>query len=128
MALHLLLLLGRLPCLLQLGLLLAGLLLLLQSLCLGLLRLHLVDGLDQDTLVLVGVTLGVAVEVVVDVLVDLLLLPVLAQQAAEHALAAHPQDLGGHARLAGTAALADTGVAALALGRQVLAAASAGVH
>jgi hypothetical protein len=42
---------------------------------------------------------------VVEVLVDLLAVPVLAQQAAQHAQAADPQQLGGQARLAGSAAL-----------------------
>merc|ERR1719440_688238 len=69
-----------------------------------------------------------AVEVVVDVLVDLLLLAVLAEQAAEHTLAAHPQDLRWHPGLAGAPALADALMAALALGVQVLAHAGAGVH
>jgi hypothetical protein len=39
------------------------------------------------------------------VLVDLLAVPVLAQQAAQHTQAADPQQLGGQARLAGSAAL-----------------------
>merc|ERR1719330_632828 len=95
----------------QLRLLLARLLLLLERLRLEPLGLHLVDGLDQHALVLVGVTLGVAVEEVVHVLVDLLGLPVLAEEAAQDALPAHPQDLGGHACLARTLALADARMA-----------------
>ena len=86
------------------------------------------DGLHQHALVLVAITLGVAVEVVVDSLVDLLLLAVLAEEAAQDALAAHPQDLRGHARLTGTLALSDAGVASLALGFQVLAHSAARVH
>lgn len=46
------------------------------------------------------------VELVVEVLVDLLGVPVLAQQAAQHAQAADPQQLGGQARLARSTALA----------------------
>ena len=69
------------------------------------------DGLDQDTLVLETVTLGGDVELVVDLLVDLLGLTVLAEQATENALAAHPEDLGGHTSLGGTAALTHTHMA-----------------
>merc|ERR1719188_1617888 len=114
------LLLLRLLGLLELRLLLAGLLLLGEGLGLHLLGLHLVDGLNEHTLVLVGVTLGVAVEVVVDVLVDLLLLAVLPQQAPKDTLPAHPQNLRGHPRLPGAAALAEAHVAALPLRGQVL--------
>merc|ERR1719163_2712054 len=71
--------------LLSLGLLAAGLLLLLQGLLLQLPLLHLVEGLHEHTLVLVSVTLGLAVEEVVHVLVDLLLLPVLAEETTQHA-------------------------------------------
>lgn len=46
------------------------------------------------------------VQLVVQVLVDLLAVAVLLEQAAQHAHAADPQDLGGQARLARTAALA----------------------
>ena len=41
----------------------------------------------------------------VQVAVNLLAVPVLLEQAAQHAHAADPQDLGGQARLARTAAL-----------------------
>merc|ERR1719231_926650 len=97
------------------GLLLLGLRLLLDGLLLGLLRLGLVDGLDEHALVLELVALRADVEVVVDVLVDLLARPVLAQEAAEHALAPHPEDLRGHARLLGAPALAHAHVATLPL-------------
>ena len=86
------------------------------------------DGLHQHSLVLVAVTLGVAVEIMVDPLVDLLLLSVLAEEAAQDSLATHPQDLRGHASLAGTLSLSDAGVASLALGFQVLANTGARVH
>jgi hypothetical protein len=52
--------------------------------------------------------------------VDLAGLAVLAQQAAEDTLAAHPEDLGRHAGVGGTLALSGAGVAALALGREQL--------
>ena len=55
----------------------------------------------------------------VDVLVDLLGLTVLLEQAAQDALAANPGDLLRQTSLAGTAALAGAGVAALALGLKI---------
>merc|ERR1719264_945397 len=81
---ELLLRLLRLLQLRNLCLLLASFLLLSQGLGLRLLRLHLMNRLDEHTLVLVRVTLGVAIEKMVDVLVDLLGLAVLAEQAAKH--------------------------------------------
>merc|ERR550537_1151205 len=77
--------------LLDLRPLLACFLLLVQGLRLNLLGLHFVDGLNEDALILVGVTLGLPVEEVVHVLVNLLRLPVLSEQATEHTLAAHPE-------------------------------------
>merc|ERR1719464_1481572 len=68
------------------------------------------------------------VEVVVQVLVNLLLLAVLAEQPTKHALTPHPKELRGHARFAPAAALAGTGVPALADGEDVLAHSCAGVH
>ena len=47
--------------------------------------------------------------------VDLSRLSVLAQKATEHTHAAHPQDGGGHAGVAGSSALAGAGVAARTL-------------
>ena len=69
-----------------------------------------------------------AVQEVVQLLVDLLLLSVLPQQASQHTLAAHPQDLGRHARLASSLALSGAHVATLTLGIQVLAHARARMH
>lgn len=83
----------------------AGLKLVGDRLVARLLCLLLVDGLHQDALVLVHVTLALAVQLVVEVPVDLLGVAVLAQQSAQHAQAAHPQQLGGQAGLAGTPAL-----------------------
>lgn len=68
----------------------SGLLLLLELLLSDLLLLHLVDGLDQDALVLELVTLGCQVEVVVDVLGDLLGLSVFSEESSEHSLSSHP--------------------------------------
>ena len=74
------------------------------------------------------VTLSMTVEEVVELLVDLLLLTVLPQQTPQHTLASHPQDLGGHAGLAGSLALSSAHVATLALGIQILAHAGARMH
>lgn len=82
----------------------------------SLLGLGLVDVLHQDTLVLEDVTLDLEVELVVHVLVDLAGLAVLAKHATEDTHAAEPNDLGGHAALAGTTTLTDARVAALGLG------------
>merc|ERR1740130_585022 len=120
--------LGHLLLLLKLGFLLARCLLLLQSLCFCFFCLGFMDGLDKHTLVLVAVTLGLDVEEVVDVFVNLLLLAVLAQQPTEHPQAAHPNHLCWHPCLAGSAALACSLVAALALGFEVFAHARPGVH
>merc|ERR1740121_2159044 len=117
-----------LPLLQQLGLLLTRLLLLLEGLGLDALRLHLVNGLDQHALVLVGVALRVAVEEVVHVLVDLLRLPVLPEEPPQDALPAHPQDLRRHPSLPCAPALADARVPALAPGLVVLAHPEARVH
>lgn len=82
----------------------------------SLLSLGLVDVLHQNTLVLEDVTLDLEVELVVHVLIDLASLTVLAQHAAEDAHATHPDDVRGHAALAGTTTLTDTRVTALGLG------------
>ena len=85
----------------------------------SLLRLGPVDRLHEHTLVLEHVTLALQVHLVVHVLVNLLRLAVLLQQAAEHAVAAEPEHLGGQARLARTSALTVAGVATLLLRREV---------
>jgi hypothetical protein len=61
------------------------------------------------------------------VLIDLASLPVLAEQATENALAAHPEDLGGHTSLCGTLALTRASVTAFALGSEEGNSAGAGV-
>jgi len=93
-----------------------GLLLLLRSALARLLTLDLVNVLHQHALVLEDVTLALHVEVVVLVLVQLLRGAILAEQAAQHALAADPEDLRRHARIAGTMSLTSAGVSSLALG------------
>ena len=101
------------------GLSLSGLGLLLQRLGLDGLSLSLVDGLNQDSLVLELVTLGLHVEVVIDVVIDLALLTVLAEESTENSLSSDPQDLGGHTSLLGTSALTRSHVTTLSLGSEV---------
>ena len=67
-----------------------------------LLSLHLVNGLNEDVLVLELVTLGAQVELVIDVLVDLLGITISLEETSENALAAHPQDLLWHTGVPGT--------------------------
>jgi hypothetical protein len=81
-----------------------------------LLLLHLVNGLDEHSLVLVEVTLGSKIELMVDVLGDLLGIAILAEEASEDSLASHPQDLLWHTGILGTLSLTGAGVATLALG------------
>jgi len=87
-----------------------------------------VDGLHEDTLVTVHVTLCADVESAVLVLVDLARLAVLAEETAEDAHAADPEALGGHAGLLCALAGTVAHVAALALGLLHLADAGTGVH
>ena len=61
-----------------------------------------VDRVDQHALVLEDVTLDAQVELVVEVAVDLFRVAVLFEEAAKDAHAAHPEDLGREAGLAGT--------------------------
>jgi len=84
---------GLLALLLLLGgssLSLSGLGLVNQSLSLNGLSLSLVNGLDQNSLVLELVTLCSHVEEVVDVVIDLSLLAVLAKKATENSLSSDP--------------------------------------
>ena len=94
----------------------------------NLLRLELVDGLDQDVLVLELVTLGAEVELVVDVLVDLLGVTVLLQETSQDTGSAHSDDLGGHTGIAGTLTVTGALVTALALFGLVTLYAGARVH
>ena len=90
----------------------SGLLLLSELLLSDLLLLHLVDGLDQHSLVFVEVTLGSEVEVMVDVLGDLLCFSVFPQKSSQHSLSSHPQHLLGHSCVLGTLSLTMAGVSA----------------
>lgn len=109
------------------GLGLLSIVLLSQSLGLGEVTLGLVDGFDQDTLVLVLVTLTGHVEVMVGLLVDLVGLTVLAKETTQDTLATHPEELGGHTSFLGTLSLTETTMATLALGGLLSAAAGARV-
>ena len=82
----------------------------------GSLDLGLVDGLDENSLVLVHVTLSLEVHAAVKVLVDLALLAVLAEETTEDAETTDPEELAGHTSLASTLASTGTHVTALALG------------
>ena len=52
--------------------------------------LHLVDGFNQDSLVLELVTLGGKVEMMIDVSVDLLGLSIFLEKSSEDSLSTHP--------------------------------------
>jgi hypothetical protein len=93
-----------------------------------LLRLLIVDGLDEDTLVLVHVTLHSEIQLAVEVEINLLAISVLLQQTSEYTKAAHPQDLGRETSLAGTTALTISGVATLCLGLGRCTGTRPGVH
>ncbi len=110
------------------GLLAAGLDLGGDGLLANSLGLGLEDVLHQHTLVLEDVTLALVVELAVEVLVNLGGLAVLAEEAAENAHAADPDNFAGETGIAGTTALTSTGVATLALGLQALDDAGAGVN
>ena len=75
-----------------------------------LLLLHLVDGFNQNVLVLEQVTLGGKVEMMVDVLVDLLGFSILSKKSSEDSLSSHPKDLSWHSGVGGTLSLTITGV------------------
>jgi len=98
------------------GLDLSGLLLLSELGLSDLLLLHLVDGLDEDGLVLELVSLGGEVEVMVDFGGDLLGLSVLLQQSSKDSLSSHPLDLDGHSSVSSSLSLSVTAVSSLSLG------------
>ena len=81
-----------------------------------LLTLHLVDGFNQDSLVLELVTLGGQVEVMINVLGNLLCFSVLLEKSSEDSLSSHPENLAWHSGVLGTLSLTDAGVSALSLG------------
>ena len=69
------------------------------------LLLHLVDGFDQNVLVLEQVTLGGDVEMMIDILVNLLGFSILLEKSSEDSLSSHPEDLGWHSSVLGTLSL-----------------------
>ena len=100
----------------------------LELLLADLIGLDLVNGLDEDVLVLELVTLGGKVELMVGVFVDLLVVSVLLEKTSDDTLAAHPQDLLGHTGVAGTLPSSRTLVTALSLGLSPSLSTGAGVH
>ena len=106
----------------------SSLTLLLEFLLSHLLLLHLVDGLDQNGLVLELVTLGGNVEVMVDILGDLLSFSVLFEKSSKDSLSSHPEHLGGHTGVSGSLSLSHTLVSALPLGCVHSLASRSGVH
>ena len=110
------------------GLDLSSLLLLLELTFSDLLLLHLVDGLDKNSLVSVLVTLGGEVEMMVDVSSDLLGLSILSEESSENSLSTHPLDLDWHSSVSGTSSLSVTSMSSLSLGLEHSLASGSGVH
>lgn len=109
-------------------LLLSGFLLFSKCLFSDLLLLHLVDGLDQNRLVLELVTLGGEVEVMIDVTGDLLGLSILSQKSSEDSLSSHPLNLDWHSGVSGTLSLSWTVVSSSSFGEQNSLNSGSGVH
>ena len=74
--------------------------------------LDLVDGLDEDVLVLELVTLGAEVELVVDLSVNLLSFTISLEESTEDTGSSHPEDLGWHTSILGTSSATLSVVAA----------------
>merc|ERR1719305_1373615 len=83
----------------------SGLSLLSQFLLSLLLCLHLMDCLNQNSLVLKLVTLRCEVEVMVDILRDLFSLSILLEKSSEYSLSSHPKNLAWHSCVSGTLSL-----------------------
>jgi len=81
-----------------------------------LLSLVLVDGLDEDVLVLVEVTLGSHVEGVVHSTVDLLGITISTEESSENSLSAHPDEFGRHTGVSGSLSATGTVMATTANG------------
>lgn len=73
-------------------------------------------------------TLGRQVELVVECAIDLSSLSVLPQQPPENPLPSDPEDLSGHATLAGTLSLTEAGVASTPLCFSVATSSGARMH
>ena len=89
--------------------------LLLELLFSDLFLLHLVDGLDQNVLVLEQVTLGGKIEMMVNILGDLLGFSILSKKSSKYSLSSHPEDLAWHSCVGGTLSLTITGVSSYSL-------------
>merc|ERR1719336_2596234 len=89
--------------------------------------LDLVDGLDEDVLVLELVTLSAEVELMVDLSVDLLSFTISLEESTEDTGSSHPEDLGWHTSILGTSSATLSVVAALSLGHCPCLGAGAGV-
>ena len=87
------------------GLDLSGFSLFFEFLFSDLLLLHLVDGFNQDVLVLEEITLGCDVEMMIDILVNLLGFSILLEKSSENSSSSHPDDLGRHSSVSGTLSL-----------------------
>jgi hypothetical protein len=72
--------------------------------------LRFVDGLDENVLVLVEVTLGSHVEGVVQSTVDLLGVSITSEKSSEDSLSAHPDELGRHTGVSGSLSATGTSV------------------
>jgi len=92
-----------------------------------LLSLLLVDGLDQNVLVLVEVTLGAHVESVVHSPVNFLSVSISAEESTENSLSAHPDKFAGHTGVLGSLSASHSLMAASALGSVPSLAAGSGV-
>ncbi len=90
----------------------SGFLLSLQFITFNLLGLLLEDSLNEDSSVLVLVTLGCQVELVVESSVNFLCLSVFSQQSSEHSLSANPEDFCGPSTLSRSTSLTSTSVVA----------------
>ena len=95
---------------------LSSLLLLCELLLSNLLLFGLVDGFDQDRLVLELVTLGSEVELMVDFLGDLLGLSILPEESSEDSLSTHPLDLDWESGVGGTVSLTHAVMVSSSLG------------
>jgi len=90
-----------------------------QLISLNLFSLHSVDSFNQDSLVLVLVTLGGKVEVMVNVLIDFLLGSILSEESSEDSLSSDPENLLGSSGFLGTSSFTGTSVSAFSLSKIV---------
>lgn len=89
---------------------------------------HLVDGFNQDTLVLELVTFGTQVEVMVDFLADLLGVSILSEKSSQNSLSSHPEDFLGHSGVLSSLSLTVTTMSSLSFGFMISLYSSFGVH